>query len=477
MTTGAIQLERKVPGAKWIQAYLVFVFVCQVLLLAPQLGPARVLLRTAAFGASVALALLLRPRGRVHPAWWTALVILGIMGVELFHPTTNTFLAGLAETSLYASILAPLLWVAGVDVDEKGFRGMIRLLWGFHAAGALVGVMQVYFPGRFEPHLSSVIIAQGDWYVRDLHITLANGAWVFRPMGLTDVPGGAANAGFYAVLLGGCLLVAERNWMMRAACAASMLMGLFCLYLSQVRVLLVMTGICLIVFMGLMFLRGEGRKVIGLAMALVLAVALSLTWAISIGGAAATKRLESLIADDPGAVYYSNRGHFLQDTVTRLLPQYPLGAGLGRWGMMYYYFGNKNDPHSEMIWAEIMWTGWLLDGGIPLVAAYIAAMGIAFYWAGRIALDRTRPDLTMWGALVFAYNTGALAVTFNNPLFVSQAGLEFWLLNAALWGAWLASPTSVPAALASRISRKSRYARIPQPATRHPRPMLAGGEQ
>jgi hypothetical protein len=266
-----------------------------------------------------------------------------------------------------------------------------------------------------------------------MHITLANGAWVFRPMGLSDVPGGAAQSGFYAVLLGGCLLVAERKWLLRGACAASMLMGLFCLYLSQVRMLMVMTAICLLVFMGLMFLRGEGRKVIGLAVVLVLAVALSLSWAISVGGEAATRRLETFVESDPGELYYSNRGHFLEDTVTRLLPQYPMGAGLGRWGMMYYYFGDKNNPETQMIWAEIMWTGWLLDGGVPLIAAYITAMGIAFYWAGKIALDRSRPELTVWGALVFAYNTGALAVTFNSPLFVSQAGLEFWLLNAAIF--------------------------------------------
>jgi hypothetical protein len=264
------------------------------------------------------------------------------------------------------------------------------------------------------------------------------------------------------VLLGGCLLVAEKNWIMRAACAASMLMGLFCLYLSQVRVLLVMTAICLIVFMTLMFLRGEGRKVIGLVLALTLAVAVSLTCAVSIGGSAATKRLESLISNDPGELYYSSRGHFLEDTIERLAPQYPFGAGLGRWGMMYYYFGNKQDPNTSMIWAEIMWTGWLLDGGIPLIAAYIAAMALAFYWAARIALDRTRPELTVWGALVFAYNTGALAVTFNNPLFVSQSGLEFWLLNAALWGAWMASKADRnPLAVGRNIFRSTAHRQRP----------------
>jgi hypothetical protein len=119
-----------------------------------------------------------------------------------------------------------------------------------------------------------------------------------------------------------------------------------------------------------------------------------------------------------------------------------------------------------------MWTGWLLDGGIPLVAAYIAAMGIAFYWAGRIALDRSRPELTMWGALVFAYNTGALAVTFNNPLFVSQAGLEFWLLNAALWGAWIYMNKDEGGRMKDEMRKKSSF--ILHPSSLASKPALAG---
>jgi hypothetical protein len=38
--------------------------------------------------------------------------------------------------------------------------------------------------------------------------------------------------------------------------------------------------------------------------------------------------------------------------------------------------------------------------------------------------------------MVFAYDVGALAMTFNYPIFISQSGLEFWILNACLFGAW-----------------------------------------
>ena len=44
-------------------------------------------------------------------------------------------------------------------------------------------------------------------------------------------------------------------------------------------------------------------------------------------------------------------------------------------------------------------------------------------------------DLQIWGALFIGYNVGAMAVTFNYPLFIAQGGMEFWLLNGALFAA------------------------------------------
>jgi hypothetical protein len=40
------------------------------------------------------------------------------------------------------------------------------------------------------------------------------------------------------------------------------------------------------------------------------------------------------------------------------------------------------------------------------------------------------------GAMVFAYDVAALAMTFNYPLFIGQSGLEFWIINACLFAAW-----------------------------------------
>ena len=56
-------------------------------------------------------------------------------------------------------------------------------------------------------------------------------------------------------------------------------------------------------------------------------------------------------------------------------------------------------------------------------------------------LNRARPpspeahDLPFWGAIVLAYSIGATALTFSYPIFLSQSGMEFWLLNATLFAA------------------------------------------
>jgi hypothetical protein len=54
----------------------------------------------------------------------------------------------------------------------------------------------------------------------------------------------------------------------------------------------------------------------------------------------------------------------------------------------------------------------------------------------KIATDRRGGDVSLWGAVLCASNVAALAVTFNYPIFMSQGGMEFWLLNACLWAAW-----------------------------------------
>jgi hypothetical protein len=145
-----------------------------------------------------------------------------------------------------------------------------------------------------------------------------------------------------------------------------------------------------------------------------------------------SNRLETLTDDDPRQIYYRNRGVFLEYTVEELIPKFPLGAGLGRWGMIYSYLGNTDDPERGSLWAEIQLTGWVYDGGILMIAAYGLALALAMRQAVWIAVRAPFSPLWIWGAMLFAYDVGALAMTFSYPVFIGQAGMEFWLFNAAL---------------------------------------------
>lgn len=417
----------------WVHSFVLMQFIFQILLLFPQFGVLRVPMRIGTFALSLGLLVWLRGRGPTHPATGAAIGVLVVMVASLcLHPLLNSVTAGLAQCAMYAAIIGPLFWVKRLKITAKGFQWLIFMMWGFHSLSSIFGVLQVYFPGKYQPYLSSAI--QNSTYGgENLMIKLANGALVYRPMGLTDTPGGAAVAGFYALLLGVGIALRERNPILRIACMGSAAVGLLCIYLSQVRSILVFSGICLICLAVVLLRQGKFGKVTAMAVGVTVLFVATLTWAIAVGGESTVARLSSLFADRADAVYQQNRGHFLENTINVLLPQYPLGAGLGRWGMMNNYFGDKSNSLTQPIWVEIQWTGWLLDGGVPLIIAYVIALAQACFTAWKIAISRNLGDFSMWGGLIFAYNIGAFAITFNYPLFISQGGMEFWLLNSALF--------------------------------------------
>ena len=48
--------------------------------------------------------------------------------------------------------------------------------------------------------------------------------------------------------------------------------------------------------------------------------------------------------------------------MTELLDQYRFGAGLGRTGMLSYYFGDSGSA-SRGLFAEVQPNAWMIDGG------------------------------------------------------------------------------------------------------------------
>lgn len=419
----------------WIRWFVVIEVLTQLAVISP-LGSARTLLRMAAFSSSLVFLVLVRGRGGMHPAR-NVILLIGIWLVLcVFYPTAAIFPAAGAQFALYFSILSPIFWVPRLAVTGKTLRRLLVVMWMFYAAGSAVGVLQVYFPGRFQPNVSPVILALGHGYIESLKIVTSGGVRVFRPMGLTDVPGGAATSGLYAVVLGiGFFLTAKQKWL-SAVAVASVLLGLTCLYLSQVRALMVITGVSIVGFTVVLAMRRDYKRLTWFSVVIGAVLVASFRGAVSLAKTSVESRVETLTSASPTAVYQANRGMFLEQAFEELLPEYPLGAGMGRWGMMNSYFGDRNNP-KESLWAEIQWNGWILDGGAPLVLLYVWALVVTVMMSYRIARMRLRsdPGLALWAAVIVGYSLGTCALTFSYPVFVSQSGLEFWLLNAAVFTA------------------------------------------
>jgi len=160
-----------------------------------------------------------------------------------------------------------------------------------------------------------------------------------------------------------------------------------------------------------------------------------------IGGEQVSNRVGSLGEASAGTVYYANRGTFLEDTIYRILPEYPLGAGLGRWGMVYQYFGDKSSASLPSLWAEIQPTACLYDGGAPLLLAYYAAMMACILQTLRVALYKSGV-IADFATIVFALNIATLANIFSYAPFIGQSGLTFRLVNACFFAAEMRGSTS-----------------------------------
>jgi hypothetical protein len=423
-------------------------FACQIALLSGSIGQVRVLVRMAVFGTSVALLFALRGRGRPSPAVIPARIVLAIVALEFFNPTGNTLAASAAQVVMYVAILSPLFWVPRLSIDMSNLRRVLLMIWIFQSISAVVGILQVYYPGRFSPAISTIILDQGRGYVKTLEFQNAYGETAFRAMGLSDVPGGAGSAGFYAALFGAAFMLTLRKWSGRMLAIATMVVGVAAIFLSHVRADLVTLVLCAAVLTAVLAVRRarvratrpswrryEAGTLTWLVAVIGVVAFFGFTWAVAVGGNDVAERFATLTASDPGTVYHQNRGRYIEYSVEELLPQFPLGAGLGRWGMMNHYFGDNSDPNTTAIWSEEQFTAWLLDGGVPLIVVYLYAIAVATMFAFRLSLKPIDPELAILAAVVCAYNVAAVVSCLGYPFFGSQSGMEFWMLNATLFAA------------------------------------------
>jgi hypothetical protein len=418
---------------RWLYWFLILQFVCQVALMAP-LGPLRIGFRALTFASSLAMPIVLPQGGTPHPLRWLAGAFLAMMLLGFLHPQLNTPLSGMASIAINFSIWAPIFWAGRFRIDSGVLGRAILVIWSFHTASAALGVLQVYDPERYAPD-SSFVEAMAGQYAEGLKITLDDGRRIYRPFGLTDTPGGASSSGAFAATVGLALVASNQTVVLRIAGALAAIIGMFCIYMCQIRSTLIVTGLGFVLMASLMYWRGRAAKATILVSMMLATVFAAFIWAIAVGSEAVTSRFETLTEDDPTKVYYSNRGASLEETIYEHIPGYPLGAGLGRWGMMYTYFGDPNNPDSPGLWAEIQATAWVYDGGIILLLIGYSAVIAACVMSFRTAIYARMEDLSDQAAIISAMNISSLAATFGYSVFISQGGIMFWVLNGVLFAA------------------------------------------
>ena len=153
-----------------------------------------------------------------------------------------------------ASIMAPLFWAPMfVDSPER----LARLLWILLiccGVNSLVGVLQVYDPGRWMPReFSRFITENADMGLGPMSYIGAHGERLIRPPGLFDTPGAVAGPGMSAALLGLVFATSGIALWKRGLSLALALAGFAAIYLSQVRISLVIAAVMLGVYASVTF--------------------------------------------------------------------------------------------------------------------------------------------------------------------------------------------------------------------------------
>jgi hypothetical protein len=276
------------------------------------------------------------------------------------------------------------------------------------------------------PHEMSRIVTQSEFGL-DAVTYMGPSGLIVRPPGLFDTPGAVAGPGMYAALLGLVFATSAQAWWKRIVALGLSFAGVAAIYLSQVRVSLVVLAIMLAAYVAILTLHQRAKRASMFGVIAGGIVVGTFTFAVVLGGESIIERTYSLFAQDPVSLYSASRGGQLVYTFDDMVAAYPLGAGLGRWGMIASYFGT-----TMPMWAEIQVAGWAIDGGIPLLILGIAGPAIALLSEWRLAVTDPNPKVRACAAVVFAANLGTAALIFSFTPFVTQIGLQFWFLAGAV---------------------------------------------
>lgn len=359
--------------------------------------------------------------------------IMALLAIMLLHPDTSSLRGGVAHMAVYFAVLAPLFWAPEFVKTPEQLARIMWILLLCSGANAIVGVLQVYDPGRWLPAEFSRVLTGSDLGLGPVTYIGPNGVRIIRPPGLFDTPGAVAGPAMFAALLGLVFAVSAIPAWKRAVSLVMAGAGFGAIYLSQVRVSLVAAVVMILAYAALAFTQGRLSRASQFSILAGGILFGSLSIAVTLGGTAVSERVSSLFASDPLSIYQGARGSQLTFTFFELLFNYPVGAGLGRWGMVANYFGSTN-PNNPPIWAEIQFTGWMIDGGIVMVAVYLGALAATTLSQLRVAQATQYPRLAVCGAVVLAAGLGPAIMILSFTPFVAQIGIQYWFLAGALHG-------------------------------------------
>ena len=373
---------------------------------------------------------------KVHPSWILLVSAAVYMAVMILHPATNTTMAGLAQVGMHFAVAAPLFWAPYYFLgDYKRLARVLTILWVLNGASVLVGILQIRDPGTWMPAEFASVMQTYKQSIAMYQYRAGDGSMAIRPPGLGDYPGAASGAGMFVAVMGLAYLGLPVSLPRKLLGSLMGMAGAVVIFLSHVRSSLVVVVGCAVIYS--IILLGQGRLRTALTLALLMAVCgfYSLLYAESLGGQSTIDRFATLLEDNPSKVYEkSARLGMVIGAFDTYLVEHPLGAGLGRWGMMRTYFGSENNLDSPMMWSEVQFASWVLDGGIVLLSLYLIALAVAVLRVVRLCLFHQSLKLRQWAAVIVMLSAGPIAFLFSYCPFYSQMGMQFWFLIGAFEG-------------------------------------------
>jgi hypothetical protein len=421
----------------WLELFVFSQVLWGVLLFMPGSQAYRTYIRGFPYVASLVALLACSRSGATDTAipgarWIVAVIVLLV--ANLVHVETS-FTAGVAQIVFQAAIAAPVFWGAHAWITKRRLERLILLIFVGHVLSAALGLLQVYYPATFlPPEFNAFALKLNPEFVNAMTYAGSGNRLITRPPGLSDMPGGASISGTITALFGFALAMRENQrkiW--KAVCAGLALVGITVVYLTQVRsmLLMILGGMLLIALIRLR--RGRILQSGWIAAAAAGLVVGAFVWAVAVGGESVSERFTGIVDEGMVQTYQQNRGIFLDYTFKELLFQYPLGAGVGRWGMMTLYFGDRGNWQYPPLHTEIQPTGWLFDGGVLMWLFYPGALFVAARYAYKLAAD-PNGVLSDYAEMVLALQLLLIGLCFTGPVFNTQIGILFWLSTAILAG-------------------------------------------